>query len=46
MVIVSKVQSFRLLCDEDDHANFVANNVEDIVRASFCNKTLEIFLYF
>lgn len=43
MVILSKVQNCVLLCDEDEHANFIANNVENVVCASFCTKTLEIF---
>lgn len=43
MVTPSKVQNFVLLCDENEHANFIANNVENVVCASFCKKTLKIF---
>lgn len=43
MVIVSMVQNFVLLYDEDEQSNFIANNVKNVICTSFCNKTLKIF---
>lgn len=43
MVTLSKVQNLVRLCDEDEYANFIANNVKNVICASFCNKALKVF---